>query len=470
MLSAAIEVLTSSLPGHASSARTSQWLLARVAPALLTGLRREERCLLSAGMILARARSGDSAGAVELADAEIDRAVVTHTDVPAASVSAFWAAASEAFVTAGWPRNGARFALEAEERADATGSDSARFRALALLTVSRALNGEYAAAASAAASARALERAHGWAASTATYPLLLGEILLASANLDTAALDSCAAQLREDPTGDVSWPATAAAATAMSLLVQGQTSEALTTIMTVTNGTDEPGVTEMIRGFSLGIHADLLLARGEPIRTLALLAGRKSPGGHALCFDMQRAAAHLQLGEYRSVITTTEACMRLGTEHCLRTIPPLLLRRAVAWDRLGREGVADRDFEDAFHLIVASGSSTPLLTVPRDDLVALLDRLGVRRPELGAKVSEVRARIVRVPAARAPERIMPLLTKREAELAHALRTGTPLRSIAASQHVSYNTVKSQSRSLYVKLAVTSRDEAVQVLEEAGFFD
>jgi len=470
MLTAAIEVLTSSLPGHVSSARSSQSLLARVAPAILSGLRREERCLLSAGMILARARSGDSAGAVELVEAEIARAVVTHSDVPAASASAFWAAASEAFVTAGWPRNGARFALEAKEAADATGSDSARFRALALLAVSRALNGEYTAAAEVVLSARTLERNHGWSSSTATYPLLLGEILLASANLDTASLDSCAVQLSEDPTGDVSWPATATAARAMSLMVQGQTSEALTTIMTVTNGTDVSGITEMIRGFSLGIHADLLLARGEPTRTLALLAGRESPGGHALCFDMQRAAAHLQLGDYRSVISATDSCIRLGTEHCLRTIPPLLLRRAVAWHRLGRPEAADRDFEDAFHLIVASGSSTPLLTVPLDDLLLLLDRLLDRRPELEPRILDVRTRIQRVPAATAPRRIPPLLTKRETELAHALRRGTPLRAIAVSQHVSYNTVKSQARSLYVKLAVTSRDEAVQVLEQVGFFD
>ena len=52
------------------------------------------------------------------------------------------------------------------------------------------------------------------------------------------------------------------------------------------------------------------------------------------------------------------------------------------------------------------------------------------------------------------------LTPREQVVLEAIATSRTIEDIARSLHVSVNTVKSQTRSLYRKLGVRSRDEAV----------
>ncbi|WP_309735907.1 helix-turn-helix transcriptional regulator [Microbacterium sp. SORGH_AS_0428] len=67
-------------------------------------------------------------------------------------------------------------------------------------------------------------------------------------------------------------------------------------------------------------------------------------------------------------------------------------------------------------------------------------------------------------------RTLPLLTPRETELAWQLRDQLTLDQIARDRFVSRNTVKTHVRSLYIKLGVSSRQEAVQLLERGGFYE
>ena len=69
-----------------------------------------------------------------------------------------------------------------------------------------------------------------------------------------------------------------------------------------------------------------------------------------------------------------------------------------------------------------------------------------------------------------PTLVPPLLTDRETVIATHLRDDITLTTIAAELYVSRNTVKSQASSLYRKLGVGSREEAVTFLERAGFYD
>ncbi|MGC8006316.1 hypothetical protein ACP3V7_24575, partial [Salmonella enterica] len=82
---------------------------------------------------------------------------------------------------------------------------------------------------------------------------------------------------------------------------------------------------------------DMLITHGEYDEALAVLSNAVTHPGHAICFPMQRASALLQMGREREVIETTNACVALHDEHCLRTLTPLLTRRAVAFLRLGSE-------------------------------------------------------------------------------------------------------------------------------------
>nr|WP_228508588.1 LuxR C-terminal-related transcriptional regulator [Herbiconiux sp. VKM Ac-1786] len=104
-----------------------------------------------------------------------------------------------------------------------------------------------------------------------------------------------------------------------------------------------------------------------------------------------------------------------------------------------------------------------LAFVPRPaltELVAVLQRSGAT--EQAARVERARER-----AFIAGELSGIRLTPRELEVARHLSTGAALPDIAAALSVSPNTVKSQVRSLYRKLGVTSRAEAVSRLTVLG---
>ena len=53
------------------------------------------------------------------------------------------------------------------------------------------------------------------------------------------------------------------------------------------------------------------------------------------------------------------------------------------------------------------------------------------------------------------------LTKRELDILRRLATGIPISQIAASVHISQNTIKTHLKNLYRKMNVESRDEAVE---------
>jgi DNA-binding CsgD family transcriptional regulator len=420
-----------------------------------------------AALVIALARDGRPEDAILSAEDAIAAAEAMAV-VDTGELVDLLAAAAEAYATAGWPRRSAELAYRALSYADALAQDERVFRARSLLAVSLALNGEYAGAIAHARVCRQIAHRNTWATQVFVYPLILGEILIASARLDGAALLTLVRELRDSLGDDPLWAATADSAEGMALLISGDAARALPLLMLVINGTDSPGVLRMIRGFALGIYADVLLARGEARRVLGLLDGHDSPAGHALCFDMQRAAAHLLLHNDQAALLTTDACVSLGTEHCLRTIPPVLLRRAIAYQRLGRHTLADERFAEAFHLLAASGSSTPLLTLPTESLRELLDRFEQHHPDV-ADVGAIRVRLSLAPPVDVQRSTLPHLTERETRLAHRLRSAATLTEIATQLHVSLNTVKTQARSLYRKLDVNSRDEAIGVLQERGFF-
>ncbi len=125
------------------------------------------------------------------------------------------------------------------------------------------------------------------------------------------------------------------------------------------------------------------------------------------------------------------------------------------------------------------------------DLAPLAAELGLVRPPVGLELDGLRALYTRfvanAPASAAAvvtDRIdpdgtyteppplgftIPRLTGREAVLADWLAQTLTLVEISDQLRVSINTVKSQTRSLYNKLGVTSRADAVRRLEGAGFF-
>ncbi|WP_368497759.1 response regulator transcription factor [Herbiconiux sp. A18JL235] len=462
-------VLGSTLPGAAPLTRTQWETLAWLSPELLVSVDRDQRLLVSAVMISARTSVGRVDDALELARRELERTAVGGSLDPAREGAAeLLVAVAEAHATAGASRETALFADKAAAMEGAL--PAVVYRAQGLSALATALNGEYASATTTIAAADERRLEHGWEASAADFPLLLARVLVASAALDALALSSLAEQFRAIGGSSAIWRSTALAVDAMADLVRFDVGAGIAKSRLVGQSTAEGEVLMMIRGFARGIHADLLLLRGDAPQALALLRDEPSTPDHSLCFDMQRAAAWLALGRPRDALRTTDGCLRLGHRHCLRTIPPLLLRRAVAWERLGRPERADSEFAEAFHLVQSSGSLTPLLTVPRVETLALLHRFAAAHEGHRAAVEVLLTRLALVPVSSGARPVVPTLTKREEATARALYASTTHAELAAQLSVSVNTVKVHLRNLYAKLGVTNKHDAVDLLQSSGFFE
>jgi len=418
-------------------------------------------------MIIARARLDDIPGGLRLVDEHfVDGRLRVPAVISRSTRSTLFAAVAEMYAAAGWPRRAGAYASMAISYAD---DAPTLYRAHAARSLAAALNGEYPLAIESVDTCRELECTAGWDEVFEDYLLLLARLLIDSAALDADSLLDVAGVLEAQGGHDAAWQYTARTAEAMALLIRREYGEGMATLIALTSGMDAHRSHAMVRGFALGVLADTLLARGEPRRALSVLEGTHSLPGHALCFDMQRAAALISLGREREVLETTDVCIRMGTEHCVRTLIPLLLRRAVAHERLGNHEAADAAFAEGFYLAQnLGGSLTPYLTLPHTDLLALLERLADREPASAEAVHRLAARLEFVPA-RTERPPLPTLTPREERVALLLRGARTLPQIAEKLGVSPNTVKSQLRSIYAKLSVSGREGAVAVLESNGFY-
>lgn len=467
----ALGFLKSTLAGGPVVSPRAVETLVAVGSGGLAGLDHNVRRLAAAAMMVAKARHGAEGEALALAEEEIDRRLLQRdATLPSRTLAHFWSAVSEAHVTVGHVRRGTQAARRAREHARDTADDALVYRALGLLAANLALNGEFVLAEEDIAQAAALETSHSWEHDPGSYLLRVGQLMSASARLDGPALAHVATHLRHTAPASPIDTALAVLAEAAVSLLSGRSDDGVAAITAITHGADEQSIPSMIRDFLVSYHATLLVSRGEPHRALALLDGRPSTSTHTVCFDLQRASAYLQLGDGRAALNATDGCLKLRTRHNLRTLTPIVLRRALAYERLGHTSAADAAFADAFQLMHRSGAATPLLTLPRSDIDALLTRFRAGRPDLAAAVDGLRRRVLSVPSAELPPLIAPLLTERETVIAQRLRDGDTLSAIARSLYVSPNTVKTQTASLYRKLGVTSRTEAVAMLERAGFFE
>lgn len=117
---------------------------------------------------------------------------------------------------------------------------------------------------------------------------------------------------------------------------------------------------------------------------------------------------------------------------------------AIALQRLGRDAEAALAARRARTIAGAHGLSTPFLLIAADDR----ELFGAETPQNAAAI------IAAMPA--------PRLTERELVVLRALVDTGSVGEIAERLHVSANTVKSQRRTLYRKLAATSREEALAI--------
>jgi LuxR family maltose regulon positive regulatory protein len=200
-------------------------------------------------------------------------------------------------------------------------------------------------------------------------------------------------------------------------------------------------------------RADLLVALRQSRRAVALL---RSPTGvqdatagalaRALLFAGQDQHAYLVAQQWSSREQTSP-----------RTTVHALLVRAVADLRMGRTEGARDAVARAVALSVSTGTMLPWSTIPAEDV----ERVVALVP------ASAQAMVTALPLQFRENLTIPVLSTREQIVLTKLQSGAPIAQIARSLVVSPNTVKTQVRSVYRKLGVSTRREAIRAAHEWG---
>lgn len=211
-------------------------------------------------------------------------------------------------------------------------------------------------------------------------------------------------------------------------------------------------------------RAELLLDMGQAAQALALLDSAP-PTTDPISDALVRAHVQLALGDYDAVVNRLPAVLEPvgGDRGRFAVMAHLLL--SLAYRRLGEEDESDRCLGVA---IVASARNRlvwPFVRIGLMELRAILDRAAdLTLDDLSvAHVARLQSVWDALNVLHAPVN----LTDRELVILEHLAGEASVRRIAAELHVSANTIKTQTRSLYRKLGVSSREGAISTAVQRG---
>jgi LuxR family transcriptional regulator, maltose regulon positive regulatory protein len=221
-----------------------------------------------------------------------------------------------------------------------------------------------------------------------------------------------------------------------------------------------PAISDRSRALLDSCRAGLLMANGQGVKAEGLLEDHPKTSPWTAVMWARR---WLLSGQPDKAIRTLA---RVSGEETLsvRLRSESLLIRAAAALRLENPAMALRNVDAAVRLMVEHHLRTPLMLVPRSDLVAL-QALAAARPVDPA--SAVLSDLEQVPSVLPSALSTVRLAERElVVLNHLVNTGN-MAEIGRELFVSTNTVKSQVRSIYRKLDASSREEALLRAHEHG---
>ncbi len=203
-------------------------------------------------------------------------------------------------------------------------------------------------------------------------------------------------------------------------------------------------------------EAELFIALGLGTRASTLLAGAT----HARLL-VPRARLAVLTGQDEEVVRLTTAGLT-DAGLTARDQTQLQSLQAVAQARLGERRLAAGILADALTSTDATGARLGIAAAPRTELLDLAAEhgLGERLAAVMDGLPEFFPRSVDVI----------LLTARERTVLHELANGRTIREIADASFLSQNTIKSQLRSLYMKLGASSRERAVALAHQHRLLD
>lgn len=284
----------------------------------------------------------------------------------------------------------------------------------------------------------------------------VARVLVHLGRLDLPAAESALAHLNPATSMDEMWPFIVLAQSDYALLtgksVQGLRD--LEAAVIAHPNFERPGT--LIQPMLAAARANLLLAQGGGNRALASLGSAEA--AHPLVRAV-RARIELLRGEHQRAITIAHVSSDWDRAHG-RALRELRLITAIAHLHAGEPIEAGR----VFRTVIADDGAGLLRAL------AMVDRSSVARlvAETGVGGSEFESMSEKVPEPPFVERLeLATLTPREQLVLTLLHEDLTMGEIAAQLVVSGNTIKSQVRSLYRKLGVNSREEAVKRAAEYG---
>jgi DNA-binding CsgD family transcriptional regulator/tetratricopeptide (TPR) repeat protein len=468
----AVRVLSSRVPPvEIVRRRDLETYLINASSARLRAIPLERRALVTAAslwVLLARGRVRDAIALGSRAARQFPTAGWDARADLAIELSVLWNLTAEAYLLAGLPRQAIAFIRKATDVSSVEDNVIARYRTILLAAMAYALNGEFDRAAELIAEARLTSATARGAASSADYPLVIAEALLSHSMLDAEGMSRAAAWFESIAGEDPRWKVAARLCEAYGLLFAGEPDAGLAMIRRILHGASSASnAIELGTVIARGLEADILIALGKPGRAIEGFHEITPPAGHAVCTSTQIASAHLAMGRPRLALRDTDACIEQGVEHSWRTLPSILLRRAVAHEMLGHVVAADDSFLEAFLLVRSSPALAPYLNLARAPIEQLFARLAVSHPEYADDAVELWSTVENSVALLRPERVRTALSERELRVLGLLATGLTVTEMGAALFVSANTVKTQISSIYRKLGVSTRAEATDVAAAMG---
>ncbi|WP_067196700.1 helix-turn-helix transcriptional regulator [Microbacterium sp. XT11] len=427
----------------------------------------DEDRVLAAARIMALSRLGQTGAAAQLADRWRDVPLPPPgAGAPPVVVLGLSCAVAEAKICAG--DIGAAGALAERLVANALDLGDALWilRSRGILAAASALSRDHDVAEEQQREMRALRERHGWDRDAAEFLADAADASLAFTALDLPRLQRLSGRLHRllehDPN---SRPLCQLVDAAVAMLTGDDHRMVALSSRVIQAGQRHDGEGLLAR-LALHLQAFALIRRNEPLRALGLLRQQEPEGEHVCCPNQLRAVAHLRIGDPRSVLSVTTECMRIRPRHNLHTMTSILLYRGLAHLRMQMTELGHREIGEAFAIL---GGSVPADTF---SLLHPLDRrVLIGALELAGDAGSPALTALREGAsATADPPAFPVLTRRERAVAEQLRLPRSFPEIAAALHVAPSTVKTQALSIYKKLNVSARDDAVGILEQAGYFE
>jgi len=215
-------------------------------------------------------------------------------------------------------------------------------------------------------------------------------------------------------------------------------------------------LSEYARTLLQSMKADLHLALGERERAQRELS--KIPAT-STSYAPLLSRKRLALASADNTVAADDFDLDAIREHgTAREYAEALLLNAADKTRRGQEESALTSLRRAADVMSRHGLTSPSMMVPHGDLGALAVS---RAPELAGLFDSG-------PGAYSHIALVNPLTPREREVLATLARGSTLHEVAGTLFVSVNTVKSQLRSAYRKLGVTSGTDAVRVATDRGY--